>query len=106
MEFTQTLIFLFIAMSILYLIAPLYLRFVKKYSKPNPHKESLLNSIIIGIIYLISGQIGIAYIVIISFIYYFISYAILNKTKPKCIACNKEIEDDWNFCNYCGHKLK
>lgn len=105
MNFTQSFITLFISVSLLYLIAPLFLRFIKKRTSKNPHKESLINSIVVGIIYLIGGQIGIGYIILYSFIYYFISYAILKKVTI-CENCKKEIEDDWNFCNYCGHKLK
>ena len=28
------------------------------------------------------------------------------ENKAFCTQCGKQVENDWNFCNYCGHKIK
>ena len=31
---------------------------------------------------------------------------LIEKTNKFCTNCGKEINENWNFCNHCGHKLK
>lgn len=131
MDITRGLIIYFALSAIFYLPRPIYLR-IKYFSKvENPKKEAIINSIVIGVLLLVSRTIHIFTILFFSFVYYFIGYAIiaykeenvaLNETKTEknikidkehqnfnktfCTFCGKEIKENWTFCGFCGNKLK
>lgn len=61
-----------------------------------------------------NNELSTTFIILISIVVLYILYIIITwliniydeNKKKRCPKCNKKINENWDFCNYCGYKLE